>query len=403
MGERQSTEVKNGPEPEAAPEPATTAATTAAPPKPPALARLLSERNQIYTPPQRKDTWTPSPQKAVPNEDEEQQPVCEGYVPVAPQYDEEEQEAPAVPSNAVPSEQEDVEMPDAAPEPQPPTLSVISHETLKPEEAPPPSAHIGDQRTEGPQPDAESEGKLVSDIPTDVNQSEKELLKPQESGLWNLMSPWKRQRENLPQPEARHFRALVAIGVHLELPLADIGVCVKAVNMSCDRIDSQSSSFTSFLESAKEPLTIKSLQSDTMTLLGLKWHKIHSSDKEKWEALVNRFSEQSKFIFGCVADAKEVLVDEVMEELQSAQTDNRNGMGKALKGLYLAGVIVGTSLMDLASFILDYKTPLDWAATYYEFIRDALVANEVDQAKSLVLQALENKPMSQEEFTVKKE
>ena len=171
-------------------------------------------------------------------------------------------------------------------------------------------------------------------------------------------------QQHIMSPETES--ALVAIGVRLALPSVNINDCVRAVNRVC----------------TDSVLTATSLQRASEVLVGVIWTKVHAvAHGARWGA------SSTPSVYASVQKVRDVLCDDVMDELQGASTSDRIAMARVLNGVARVGIL---AVSDFAMNILDPKTPLDWASVYFECIRDALVSNDVEHAQKLVVQSLEN-------------
>ena len=396
--QKQPVEVKEAPAP-------TPTGLSKEPAKPAAVVRLLAENagmEQLGTPPSPLDS-----KKLVSREDSGEDMHIDAAQATAAQPEHQKDEA----GKEVPSEVEhqhiqqrcDVEMPDAAAN-HPPAEPAATADTIDKSVVVPADQLVTDTHASL----KKAEEIADEDVAMVDKKSEQEPLMPKENTAtgWRLFS-WLRGPSN--KVQSKDIRALVAIGVRLRLPFAAPKEVAEAVNIICGSAKVNLPSLASILD-CSEPLNAKSLQHATSQLMGVSWYRVKSGIKEgdvkleikeeqsaldfdkKWDSLVNQLPLETRtLILDLVNGVKESMRDDAMEELASAETDNRTAMSKALGSLFNAGVL-GTSVRDLGAYILINTTPIEWAANYFEYIRDAVLANEVDKAGSLVKQALDNRP-----------
>ena len=81
------------------------------------------------------------------------------------------------------------------------------------------------------------------------------------------------------------------------------------------------------------------------------------------------------------------MIDAVMEKLQAADTSNRYDLASVFGRLHIVGM--DGCAKDLGASILRATTPLKLSVTYFEYIRGALVANDVVRANLYVKEALQ--------------
>jgi hypothetical protein len=180
--------------------------------------------------------------------------------------------------------------------------------------------------------------------------------------------------EESPKPEPGDIKALIALGVRLDMPRITLFECAKAVNDMCDRRTN--------IEGPR--LTAKSLQTAALRLTGTPWHKITADGN--WRYLLAQVPhEVATAILMAVKLVKESMTDIAMENLFNA--DEQCSMANALR--YVSVVGLADDARELGVRMLCRSTCIEKASVYFDFIRHTLT-DEPDKAHALIQQALEN-------------